>query len=399
MNAARFIWAQWRRRPLQTALSLLLLALGIGTLVFVLVVQSQLARSLTRDAAGIDLVVGAKGSPLQLILSAVYHVDVPTGNVPAGAVASLRANKLVRSALPLSLGDNLRGFRIVGSEAALIDHYGGRLAAGRLWDAPLQAVLGSTVAQATQLAPGSQFYGAHGLSAAGPAHEDAAYTVVGVLAPTGTVLDRLVLTDLASVWLLHEGEPSDPTERRILESEREVTAILVSYASPLAAAIVPRQVNAEARLMAAVPAQEVARLFAVVGVGIDTLRVFALVLLLSALLALFVALMNALELRRYDYAILRLLGASPWRVAGWLLLEAWLLAALAIASGVVLGQAALVVAAQALAQARSFDLAPFGWPAELGWVLGLAMAVATLAAAIPAWRAARLDLHQTLARG
>ena len=128
--------------------------------------------------------------------------------------------------------------------------------------------------------------------------------------PTGTVLDRLVITDKASVWRVHEGEPASADERAILEAEREVTALLVRYASPLAAAIVPRQVNAESRLMAASPASELARLFAVVGIGINTMRVFAAVLIASSLLALFVTLYNALEERRYDIAIMRLLGAS-----------------------------------------------------------------------------------------
>ena len=399
MTALRFVAAQLARRPLQTALSVLLLALGVATLVFVLLVQAQLARSLTRDAEGVDMVVGAKGSPLQLILSAVYHVDVPTGNVPLAAVAQLRANRLVRSAIPVALGDNHRGFRIVGTERALIDHYGGRLAQGALWQDKLQAVIGAEVARSTGLTVGAQFFGAHGLAADGPVHEDAPYRVVGVLAPTGTVLDRLLLADLRSVWFVHEGEALDAQERRILEQAREVTAVLVQYASPLAAAIVPRQVNAEPNLMAAVPANEVARLFAVVGVGIDTMRVFAAVLFGAALLALFVALMNALEERRYDIAILRLLGASRARVAGLLLLEAWLLAAAAALLGLLLGLAAVAAVAAALAQARSFPLSPFLWSAAVPGVLLLALAVATAAAALPAWRASRMPLHDALAQG
>ncbi len=399
MNALRFVLAQLGRRPLQTVLSVLLLALGVATLVFVLVVHSQFARGLTRDAQGIDLVVGAKGSPLQLVLSAVYHVDIPTGNVPLAAVEQVRAHRLVRSAIPISLGDNYRGFRIVGSEPALIEHYGGRLERGALWQGRMQAVVGAEVARATGLDLGRGFFGAHGLAPDGPVHDDAEYRVVGVLAATGTVLDRLVLTDLDSVWYVHEGYIKDPEELRILQAEREVTAILVGYASPLAAAILPRQINAEPRLMAAVPANEVARLFAVVGVGIDALRAFAAILLLSALLALFVALTNALEERRYDIAVLRLLGASRRRVAALLLLEAWLLAAAAIGLGALLAAGALAAVGQALAQARSFALAPLAWPVEVGWVLALALAVATAAAVLPAWRASRMQVHQALAQG
>lgn len=399
MNLASLVFAQWRRRPLPTALSVLLLALGVATLVFVLLMQTQLVRQITRDAHGVDLVVGAKGSPLQLILAAVHHVDVPTGNVPLSALAWLRANRLVQKVIPVSLGDNHRGFRIVGTEPALIDHYGAQLAAGALWQGRLQAVAGAAAARQAGLAVGSTFFGAHGLAADGFVHEDAQYRVVGVLAPTGTVLDRLILTDLESVWFVHEGEATDAAERSILAAEREVTALLVQYATPLAAAVLPRQINAEPRLMAAVPASEVARLFAVVGVGIDTMRLFALVLLGSAVLALFVALTNALEERRYDLAVLRLLGARPTRIALLLLLEAWLLALAAALIGVLLGLAAVALVGHWQAQARSLPVSPWAWPPELLLVPLLALAAATAAAALPAWRASRMDLHATLAAG
>lgn len=398
MNAWRLAVAQLRRKSLQTLLAVVLLSLGMATLVFVVSVNGQLTRQLTRDAQGVDLVVGAKGSPLQLILSALYHVDIPTGNVPLAALDSLRANRLVSRVIPVSLGDNYRGFRIVGTEPALIEHYEGRLASGALWAAPMEAVLGAVVARDAGLSVGSTFAGTHGLTDGGAVHEGSVYRVAGVLVPTGTVLDRLILTDKASVWRVHEGEPQDADERAILEAEREITAMLVRYASPLAAAIVPRQVNAESRLMAASPANELARLFAVVGVGIDTMRVFAGVLIASSFLALFVTLYSTLEDQRYDIAIMRLLGASRVRIAALLMLQAWLLAAASIVLGMLTGLAAVALAAAWLAQARAFSLAA-QVTAELLWIGIVALLTTTAAALLPAWRASRMDMAQTLARG
>jgi len=394
----RLVLAQWRRRPLQTLLGAALLALGVATLVFVVSVQGQLARQLERDARGVDLVVGAKGSPLQLILSAVYHVDVPTGNVPLATVASLRGNRLVTQAIPVALGDSVRGFRIVGTEPGLVEWYGARLASGSVWSGPMQAVIGAQVARVTGLAVGSEFLGTHGLTEGGAEHAEARYRVVGVLAPSGSVLDRLVLTDLASVWRVHEGEATDDEERRVLEAERQVTAVLVRYASPLAAAILPRQVNAEAGLQAAAPAAEVARLFAVAGVGIDTLRAFAVVLIGAALLALFITLYGALEERRYDLAILRMLGASPAQVGLLLLIEAWLLALLGWIAGLGLGLGAVGAVGRWLAAERSFSVGVAVPWSELAVLAAIALGVATLAALLPAWRAARMDLARTLAR-
>lgn len=399
MSPLAFVLRQWARRPLPTALSVLVLAVATGLLLFVVQLNAQIVRQMTRDAHGVDLVVGAKGSPLQLVLSAVYHADMPTGNVPAATLDQLRAQRLVAAALPISLGDNLRGFRIVGTQPALIEWYGARLREGTPWQAKMQAVLGAEVAQATGLGVGARFFGAHGLAADGPVHAEAEYQVVGVLARSGTVLDRLVLTDLASVWHVHEGEAQDEAERRILEADRQITAVLVRYASPLAAAVLPRQLNAQPNLLAAAPAVEVARLFTVLGVGFDTLRAVGAVLLATALLALFAGLTQALEDRRYDLAVLRLIGASPGRVAGLLAVEALLLAGVATLLGAMMAMGALALAAVALARSGSIAVSAWVPAPELAVVGAAAVGVALLAVLAPAWRAARLDIHRTLSEG
>ncbi len=181
-----------------------MLALGVATIALTLLVTRELEARLTRDAAGIDLVVGAKGSPLQIVLAGVYHADVPPGNIPLAAIETLRRNPLVAQVIPLALGDSFHGARIVGTEPELVAHYGGTLEKGELWSLPLDAVLGSEVARTSRLRMGDRFVGSHGLAEGGGQHADARYSVTGVLAPTGTVLDRLVLTSLASVWAVHE---------------------------------------------------------------------------------------------------------------------------------------------------------------------------------------------------
>ena len=139
--AWRYLWA----RPLQTVLNLLLLALGLAVVTLVLLVGTQIDRGFERDVQGIDLVVGAKGSPLQLILAGVFHIDVPPGNIALVDFQKLRSNPLVAQAIPLSLGDSFRGYRIVGTTPEYPAHYGATLAQGTLWQGPLQAVLGAGV--------------------------------------------------------------------------------------------------------------------------------------------------------------------------------------------------------------------------------------------------------------
>jgi hypothetical protein len=139
--------ACWPREApsLATILNVLLLAVGVATMTVVIVLSNALETRLAREAAGIDLVVGAKGSPLQLVLAGIYHADVPPGNVPLAAVEDLARNPLVRQVIPLALGDSFHGYRIVGTEPSLIAHYGATLARGRIWMAPMEAVLGHDV--------------------------------------------------------------------------------------------------------------------------------------------------------------------------------------------------------------------------------------------------------------
>lgn len=399
MTLLRLALAYAGRRPLSTLLVVVLLAIGVATVTLTLVVSHELSDRLTRDAAGIDLVVGAKGSPLQLVLAGVYHADVPPGNVPLEAIAKLRANPMIASVIPLSLGDSLRGFRIVGTEASFVEHYGAAVREGRLFASPMEAVLGSEVARATGLRVGDSFTGTHGLAEGGGEHEHAPYRVVGILGATGTVVDRLVTTPLESVWAVHETQHDEHHDADGDEHNREVTLALVRFATPLAAAGLARSINKETQLVAASPAFETARLLTVFGFGVDLVRAFAVVLVAASALMLFVALAQALEDRRYDLAILRTLGASRSQLATVLLVESLVLAAAGTLLGIVLAHVGVLVLSARLPQASPLAAAAYRWLPEEWAVVALALGAGILAALWPAWRAARLDVAATLADG
>jgi putative ABC transport system permease protein len=391
--AWRYLWS----RPLGAALNLLLLSLGLASITFLLLLGHQLQRAFERDLAGIDLVVGAKGSPLQLILSGVLHLDVPTGNVPLQAVQALEQNPLVASVIPISLGDSFRGFRIVGTSHAYPAHYQASLAQGSLWQAPMQAVLGASAARALGLPVGSSFVGSHGLGAGGHTHGDLPYTVTGILALTGSVLDRLILTDTASVWKVHESATAlDADDQKILEQERELTLALVRYRSPLAAVTLPRFINSSTEMQAAAPALEISRLLRMLGVGTEVLRALAGVLLFTAALSVFLALWTAVRERRADLALLRMLGAPPHRVAALLLTEALWLGLLAAALGLALGQGLMAMLGHMLALDQSLLVGGLAWPPILGWVPALALGVSLASAILPTAGAYRVSVQELL---
>ena len=412
MTLAGLSLAYLKDRALNTAHNILLLTLSVATLVILVLFSSQLSERFARDAQGIDLVVGAKGSPLQLILSSIYQVDVPTGNIPLGTVDMLRGDPTVAQVIPLALGDSFRTYRIVGTESAYVDHYGGRLAEGRMFEAPYEAVIGAQVARGTGAGLGQKFEGSHGLSGEGHVHEQTPFEVVGILAPTGTVLDRLIVTPVSSVWAAHgfgtgphedhEGEASGHDDHgdepgHAAGPDLEVTALLVTYRSPLAAVRLPTFINRQTQLQAAAPAVEMTRLLSLLGVGIDAVRAFAVLLMATSGLSIFVALYSALRQREGDMAMLRVMGARPPAIFGHIVLEGVLLAAAGALLGVVVGHGVVAFAAATFPQLQDMGLSALRFEPAEAVIVAAAVAMGGLAALVPALKVFRVDIAQTLA--
>lgn len=425
------VFAYMRDRKLVTGLNMLLLALAVATLTILLLASAQLANRLERNAQGIDLVVGAKGSPLQLILSSIYQMDQPTGNVPLASVDMLRRNPAVAQVVPLALGDNFRGFRIVGTEPEYAALYDADLASGKMFADHGEAVMGSDVAARLGAGLGQKFVGSHGLGDGEGAgeHHTHPFTTVGILKPTGTVIDRLILTSVETVWdvhgIAHEedeahhhdtenheagGEHGDhaghdhgPHQGQAVTAgshqlEPEVTALLVRYRNASGAIRIPSMINRQTDMQAAVPAIETTRLLSLLGVGIDGARLFAWLLAAVGGLSIFVTLLSAASAREGDLALLRVMGASRGRIFGTVMVEGGITALVGAVAGLGLGHAILAMAV------RSFDaLNEIGlkaWqvhPGELA-ILGAVLLIGLAAALIPALRVFRIDLAATLAR-
>lgn len=436
MTLAGLSLAYLKDRALNTGLNILLLTLSVATLVILVLFSSQLAERFDRDARGIDLVVGAKGSPLQLILSSIYQVDVPTGNIPLATVDLLRADPTVAEVIPLALGDSFRGYRIVGTEPAYVANFGGTLIEGEMFAADYQAVIGAQVARETAAGLGQKFEGSHGLSGDGHDHEETPYEVVGILAPTGTVLDRLIVTPVGSIWAAHgfapppaEGAAEDHDNHASHDHDHdgdghqdhaadahddhaddeaahaahagggdlEVTALLIKYRSSMAAVRLPNFINKQTELQAAAPAVEMTRLLSLLGVGIDAVRAFAVLLMATSGLSIFVALYSALRQREGDMAMLRVMGARPGAIFGHIVLEGVLLAAAGALLGVAVGHAVVAASAASFPQLRDMGLTAARFePAEFVIVMA-AIGMGALAALIPALKVFRVDIAKTLA--
>lgn len=439
--AWRYLWA----RALVTLLTLAGVALGAALITAVLAIKRETQRAFLDEAALVDLVVGAKGSPLQLVLSSVYHLDVPTGNIAYEEFDRLRADPLVRRAVPIGLGDNYRGFRIVGTtpEFYALDRLDlstrqgvlkrlFEIGDGRWFDQDFQAVLGADVAASTGLRLGDTFVGTHGIvvTPGSSDHPEFPYTVVGILAPSGTSNDRAIFTSLGSVWRVHDYDkqlhremfgkrpatddtatsaPRPVTNPNWLFSSQaaqprrdrvEVTALLVQLHSPPMRHLLVDRINRDTNAMAAIPAMEMMRLYGQVLAPVQrSLLVLAYLVVVVSALAIMATLIQSAERRRRDIAILRALGVRRWEVFVLVLLEAGLLTTMGVVGGWLLGQGGVALAAWWIGDAmglgvRAFVLDGEEWRA-LGWVLVAGLGGGVLPAVLAYRRAPVDDLGAT----
>ncbi len=403
MNGLSLSFSYLRHSLLGTFLNVVIFASGVAVIVALLQFTTQMNNEFTKNLRGIDLVVGAKGSPLQLILSSVFHLDAPTGNIPLHKAEKLERHPLVADAIPLALGDNVQGFRIVGTTPGYARHYNARmLKGGRFWNKEMEAVLGAEAARKTGLRIGDSFAGSHGLSAGGEVHDAFPYTVVGILAPTGSVIDRLALTGIESVWHVHEHHHHDRLEgheehHEEHEHEREITALLITYKTPMAAAAFPREINASTSLQAASPAAEVARLNGFMGTSAEMLRSFGWYLITLAGAGIFVALYRAMNERRYDLALMRSFGASPAKLSSLVVTESLILSVSGTVLGIALGHVLVAATAGWLAHARHLHITGSKFLIEELHLLLAGAFIGVLAGLIPALRVRRIDIFKTLA--
>jgi putative ABC transport system permease protein len=419
MNLVKLSWKYLTFRPLSTGLNILLLALGLAIMTVLLLIQDQFEKKVTKDAAGIDLVVGAKGSPLQLILSSIYHVDFPTGNIPMEEAEKLTKNRLVKGVIPLALGDNYKGFRIVGTNYDYLKSYQALVTNGILWEKPFDVVLGNEVAVQTGLKVGDEFAGSHGISVGSHDHDQYNFKVTGILDQQGNVLDRLVITSIESVWLTHDKQgASDSTAIIELSSHdheafqkpvaqtgfpdsdrpREITSLLISYRNPMAAIQLPRMINSRTVMQAASPAFEMARLFELLGVGISLLKGLAIVLLGISGIGIFIALYNSLKERKYDLAILRALGATRFQLVILIFMEGLLLTCFGAFLGIGLGHGFLQLLISSNEQSIVSGIQAWTLLPEESWILAYALLVGFLASMIPAWTAYKTSIARQLTR-
>jgi putative ABC transport system permease protein len=404
MSFVGLAFAYLRRRWGQAVLSVLVGALGIAAVATAVMGFDAVPRAARHAWGGVDLVVGPKGSALDLVLCCTLHVTEARGLISTKTAMQALANPAVRVAAPIALGDNVEGWRIMGTTPAILDVYHASIASGGKWTDKLQAVLGASAARALNLKVGDSFVGAHGLAAGGELHDKFPYKVVGILAPTGSVIDRLVLTDIETVHYVHvEQAKAEMAERGSTDEDDNTaslpdaaTAVLAVYRLPTAAIAMPRQIDATETLSAASPSFEIARLLSYARPLTAAVTSLGVLLVVIAAIGAAVGLMATMNARTRDLALLRALGASRAKLAIVAFAEAAMIAGAALLLGAALSFGLLALGRDLVAEQTGLLLQPQIGIDQIALVIGGTILVTIVAAAFPAMRAAHTQIEELL---
>lgn len=410
----KLAWKNLWFKPLNTILSIILLTASVAIISLLILLQQQFENKFSKNIEGVDLVMGAQGSPLQLILSAVYQLDAPTGNINYKEAESWMNHPFVETAIPLAFGDNYLGYKIVGTTPDYIAKFDGKIIQGRDFEKNFEVVVGGKIAQNLGLKLGDDFYGSHGESQEDEhIHDNYTYTVVGILEPTDKVIDNLILCTVESVWAVHEEHDHSHDEEEHHHhddehdhehhshdhdhSDKEITAVLLKIKNKMAFVSWPRLIPQNTKMQVASPAIEVNRLFTLFGFGLDALQYLAYGIMIISGISIFIALYNRLKERKYEFALMRIGGAKRGQLLGLVLFESLLLCVVGFVLGTVVGRLALVFISSSTAQEYKMEFNPFVfiWEKE-GILFLITIFVGILAAIIPAVKAYKLNISKTL---
>ena len=429
----KLAWKNIWFKPLNTILSILLLTASVAIITILILVEKQFEEKYQSNLDGVDLVLGAQGSPLQLVLSSVYQVDDPTGNISYDSVKVWMQHPYVKKAIPLAYGDNYVGFKIVGTTPDYIEKYQAKIAEGKVFDHNFEVVIGAEVAEKLNLKLGDTFKGTHGSAAEGEVHDHGEYIIVGIASKTGKVIDNLILSNIPTVWQMHQdegheeaheevaenpahGEPGHVHEEEehvhsaecnhdahefdmtIDEPNMEITSVLIEFKNKMGVFMWPNIIAQNTKMQAALPTYQMNRLFDMFGVGLNALKYLAFGIMLISGISIFIALFNTLKERKAEFALMRVNGAKKHQLLLVVLLESILLCIVGYFFGTVLGRLGIVLLSKASESdfKLGFDPMEIIWEKE-GLLFGLTLLIGLLAALIPAIKAYTINISKTLA--
>ncbi len=420
MKLTTVAWKNLISQPSQLALNLLLFSLGIGLSLFLLLVNDQVNKSIDNNQKGIDMVIGAKGSDLQIIFSSMYHIDNPTGNIKIDDTKAFlkEGHSLIKLSVPISIGDNYAGFRIIGTDESIMELYEATVASGKLFSNTGSVAIGHSVAKVTGLQIGDSFKSSHGLTTGDDLEHEHDLVVVGILNPSGTVLDNLILTSNYTVWDVHDNGAHDHNDHEhnghdhhshnhtdlsrdhlLTHTDKELTNVLIQFHNNknFQALNLPNNIKKHTPLHAVAPAFAMAVFYDRMGIGFNLISWIAILISIISCISIGISLYNALRMRRYQLAILRVQGATKTDLLKIIVVEGLLIAILGFIVGVVLAYLGYMITSNLVETKFQYiwETLPMHIGVPIFAIVSLLLGL--VASFIPAAQAYKMDIHHTLA--
>lgn len=405
MNPFQIVWKNMKQRSLASVLTIISVVLGAALIVSIITIRSEVQNNFSQSAIGYELVAGAKGSPLQLVLNTVYHLDAPTGNLPYSFYEKLKRDPRVKLAVPYGLGDNYKGHRLVGTTTDLFidfEYMPGRkfeIGEGRVFQKDFEAVIGSEVARKMHLRVGDEFIAAHGIIAAAETeadHKEMPFQVVGVMAPSKTPNDRAIFITLDSVHRVHAKHPEEDAEHEESNEDKEVTSVIIKLKSPLLALLLHRQINEGSVAQAAFPAMEIKGLFSIIGNAQKVLLGISYLVIVVAAISVLVSIYNSMNERKREIAIMRALGASKLAVFRIIVFESSAICITGGILGVLLGHVVVMASSGMLERISGITVSPFTFSILEPFLIAGMVILGIVTGLLPAAKAYRTDVAQNL---
>ncbi|TBU92639.1 peptide ABC transporter permease [Stutzerimonas kirkiae] len=417
MYLLRLALASLANRRFTALLTIFAIALSVCLLLSVERIRTETRASFASTISGTDLIVGARSGSINLLLYSVFRIGNATNNIRWDSYRQIAEHPRVAWAVPISLGDSHRGYRVLGTTTGYFEHYRyarqtplALLEGRRFSDDPFEVVLGAEVAAALGYGLGEEIVLAHGVASVSLVqHDDKPFRVVGILQRTGTPVDRTLHISLEGMEALHidwqSGMPARGNARISAEQARQmdlqprqITAILLGLDSRIATFALQREINQYRGepLLAILPGVALQELWGLMGTAEKSLFIVSLFVVLVGLVGMLTAILTSLNERRREMAILRSVGARPWHIASLLLAEAFCIAL----AGILLGLSLLylgIALAQGPLQSLYGIYLPLALPSLYEWqLLGGILLAALSIGGIPAWRAYRQSLADGL---
>lgn len=420
MSALYLAFRNIIHRPMRSGFNILLVALSVALILCAILINKQLKNHFENNLAKIDLILTAKGSPLQSILCNLYHIDAPTGNIKINSIKPFlnRSHPIIKSALPLSLGDNAHGFRIVGTTREFLDWYQLILSTGEIFTMNLDAVIGYEVAQSMNLRIGDHFQSGHGLVNEDDATHlhDNEFTVTGILKKSGQVADRLIFTPLSSYWLIHDTHHDTPSTEDSHDHDHDhhghptvihidslstidesISSLLIRFKSRNIQTLnFGRLINENTDIMSANPAIEMNRLYEITGSVSDVLLYIAMLITLVSALSILISLLQAAHERKKEFAVMRLSGIQPSYIFFNVLFEGLITVIVGFLLGFMIAHLMLEFFANNLGLNQKYNITGKQFYLEEFLVFTLLMIVASIASLLPSIKAYRMTINDNL---